>query len=50
MFGLSGPVMLVGMGDFFEIWSTAQWAKQNENLSDAEANESRFAAFDITTR
>ncbi len=50
LFGLSGQVMLVGMGDFFEIWSTAQWAKQTENLSDAAANESRFAAFDITAR
>jgi MraZ protein len=49
-FRLGGAVMLVGAGEFFEIWSPEQWSKQNEQLQDAEANESRFAAFDITTR
>jgi MraZ protein len=49
-FRLGGAVMLVGAGEFFEVWSPEQWSKQNELLQDAEANESRFAAFDITTR
>jgi MraZ protein len=49
-FRLGGAVMLVGAGEYFEIWALDQWAKQNEILQDAEANESRYAAFDITSR
>jgi MraZ protein len=47
---LESEVILVGVGDYFEIWSPAQWAKQNELLQDSEANEHRFAAFNIPTR
>jgi len=47
---LEGEVILVGMGDFFEIWSPENWKKQNELLQDTEANEHRFAAFNIPTR
>lgn len=47
---LEGDVILVGVGDYFEIWSPALWARQNELLQDSEANEHRFAAFNIPTR
>jgi len=47
---LENDVILVGVGDFFEIWSPANWKKQNELLQDSEANEHRFAAFNLPTR
>jgi MraZ protein len=47
---LTTEVILVGVGDYFEIWSHENWEKQNELLQDTEANEHRFAAFNIPTR
>ncbi len=45
--GLDGEVVLVGVGEFFEIWSATAWARQQEVLADAEANAQRFAALDL---
>jgi MraZ protein len=47
---LDGQAMLVGVGDYFEIWSPAEWARQDELLQNTEANEHRFAAFNLPTR
>jgi MraZ protein len=47
---LEGQAILVGAGDYFEIWSPAEWAHQNEVLQNTEANENRFAAFNLPTR
>jgi MraZ protein len=46
---LDGDIILVGVGDYFEIWSPALWAQKNEKLQDLEANEKRFAVFDLPT-
>lgn len=46
---LENEVVMVGAGDYFEIWSPENWAAQNDQLQDTEANAQRFAAFDITT-
>ena len=48
--GLELEAVLVGVGDYFEIWSPVLWAEQNERLMDVEANEQRFSMFDITTQ
>ena len=48
--GLKDGVMLVGQGDYFEIWAPELWAQQESELRDAEANGSRFAALTIGTR
>jgi MraZ protein len=45
--GLNSSVVVVGVGDFFEIWSAEQWAKQSEQLRDAETNAQRFAALNL---
>jgi MraZ protein len=44
--GLDGTVMLVGAGDYFEIWSLQGWAMQDELLQDTEATQ-RFAALNL---
>lgn len=40
---LDKEIVLVGQGDYFEIWDTAQWQNQEIQLGDAEANSERFA-------
>lgn len=47
---LDTHAMLVGVGDYFEIWSPSEWEHQNELLQNAEANEHRFTAFNLPTR
>jgi MraZ protein len=45
--GVKGQVVLVGQGDYFEIWDVDQWRVQQERLQDVEANAERFIALDI---
>ncbi len=47
---LHQEVLLVGQGDYFEIWSPEFWAGQEAELRDAETNARRFAALAIATR
>ena len=43
-------VVLVGQGDYIEIWAPQLWSTQETRLRDAESNSSRFAALQIATR
>lgn len=45
---LGGTAVVVGVGDYFEIWSPDQWHRQNDLLQDPEANAQRFAALDLS--
>jgi MraZ protein len=47
---LTRNVVLVGLGDYFEIWSIEQWNQQEEKLSNVEANSDRFSTLVIATR
>jgi len=46
---LTEVAMLVGSGEYFEIWSPENWQKQQISLNDIEANEQRFSALDFNT-
>lgn len=46
--GLDGEAVVVGVGDYFEIWSPAAWQAQTTLLNDAEGNAQRFAALDLS--
>jgi MraZ protein len=48
--GLDGEAVLVGQGDYFEIWAPKLWQQQVNQVQDAEANTQRFAALDLKTR
>jgi MraZ protein len=48
--GLERDVVLVGQGDYFEVWSPGQWRQQEDLLSNAEMNAQRFSMFSIATR
>lgn len=43
-------LLLVGQGDYFEIWAPELWSMQEAQLQDADANSSRFSALTVTTR
>jgi MraZ protein len=47
--GLNGEAIVVGVGDYFEIWSPEHWAEQASRLQDAEANADLFAVFNISS-
>lgn len=45
--GLDGEAVLVGVGDFIEIWSEPNWQQQMDQLQDPGENSRRFSAFDL---
>jgi len=45
---LKDEVTVVGVGEYFEIWSTEAWLKELASVTDAESNSRRFAAFDLS--
>jgi len=49
--GLSSDqdAILVGQGSYFEIWSSGEWALQQQALDQAEANTERFKVLDLST-
>lgn len=46
---LSAEAVLVGQGEYFEIWTPAEWQAQMDTLQDAETNAARFQALDLST-
>jgi MraZ protein len=46
---LNGEAMVVGQGEYFEIWTPIEWASQMQTLQDTEANAQRFAMLDLGT-
>jgi len=48
--GLRENALLIGQGDYFEIWAPDLWGQQEAQLRDAEANASRFAGLTLGTR
>ena len=47
---LRSPTVLVGMGDFFEIWSADAWSGQETIINDHEANPDRFSSLNLAIR
>jgi MraZ protein len=47
---LKTNIVVVGMGDYFELWSAENWQVLNQPLPNSEANSKRFAAFDLSVR
>lgn len=44
---LDSTAVVVGAGDFFEIWSPALWANNQDNQQDSQTTARRFTAFNI---
>ena len=47
---LAEKALLIGQGDYLEIWSPELWTAQEAQLKDAEANAARFSMLTISTR
>ncbi len=47
---LDGEAIVAGSGDYFEIWTPAQWNEQLTQLQDTEANNQRFSALDLSSK
>ncbi len=45
---LDGEAVIVGMGNFFEIWSRALWAEQESRLNDVETNKKRLKTINLS--
>lgn len=48
--GLQTEAVLVGQGDYFEIWSPVNWQVEEAKLQDPTTNDQRFATLDLSTR
>jgi MraZ protein len=46
--GLDSEAFLVGVGDYFEIWSPEGWDEKMALLNDTEANAQRFIGLDLS--
>lgn len=46
---LEEAALIIGMGEFFELWSPEEWLPQQVSLNDIDANKERFSALDLTT-
>jgi MraZ protein len=44
---IDSEVMVVGVGDYFELWAPEIWDQQLNQLQDVESNAQRFSAFDL---
>jgi MraZ protein len=47
---LKTNLVIVGMGDYFELWSAESWTERNKHMANTEANSKRFATFDLSVR
>lgn len=45
--GIEGEAVIVGAGDYVEIWSPRLWAAQTDQLNDVNVTADRFAALDL---
>ena len=46
---LDGEAVLVGVGDYFEVWRPEDWDQRMDILQDTEANAERFSGLDLST-
>ncbi len=45
--GIDSEAVIVGAGNYFEIWSPERWAAKTAQIQNSEANEQMFAEFNI---
>jgi MraZ protein len=45
---LSGECVVVGVGDYIEVWSQSGWDDQLKSINNPELNARRFAALNLT--
>jgi len=48
--GFDGEAIVAGQGEYFEVWTPAEWNKQMDDVRDTEANNQRFTALDLSSQ
>ena len=48
--GLENEAILVGQGDYFEVWSPVNWNDEKTKLQEAADNPDRYATLNLSTR
>jgi MraZ protein len=48
--GIESNAIVAGQGDYFEVWTPAEWEKQTAQINDTEANNQRFATLDLSSK
>jgi len=48
--GLQSQTILVGLGDFFEIWSAGSWSEQETVLTNKDVDPSRYSSLNLSIR
>lgn len=46
---LESNAVIVGQGEYVEVWSSDLWQQQQSEIQDSQANAQRFSAFTICT-
>jgi MraZ protein len=44
----NGELVVAGQGEYFEVWTPAEWKSQMDQLQDTEANKQRFSTLDLS--
>ena len=47
--GLQSQVVVVGAGQYLEVWDTQKWSEQLAQLNDSQTNALRFSELDLAT-
>ncbi len=47
---IGAEAVVVGQGEYFELWTPAEWTLQMQALQDVETNAARFQALDLSAR
>jgi len=47
--GLETALVVVGNGDYFELWSPETWKTERDQLLDTQMNSDRFAVFNLAS-
>jgi MraZ protein len=46
---LESDAIVAGQGEYFEVWTPAEWEKQTAQINDIEANNQRFATLNLSS-
>ncbi len=47
---LENAAVIVGQGEYFEVWAPDEWQKQLALITDVDSNLQRFAALDLSAK
>jgi len=46
---LESDAIVAGQGEYFEVWTPAEWEKQTAQINDTEANNQRFVTLNLSS-